>query len=404
MSAQPPYQPRHGFSSAYQQPAPAAGQAPAHWQPAPVRRARDVGVPVALLAILALVAAGIAGLFLLASPGWFLIGAVPSTLALAIGVACYLWLDRWEPEPPRLLVFAFLWGGAVAVVGALVVGTLLAVLGIWSDPYSATVVQAPIVEELFKGAFLLVMLTGSRKREMNSLIDHLVYAGMVGLGFAFVENLIYFSSAETFSDTALMAAVRTGFNMFGHSAYTTATAIGIYYSRNYQGATKVLMIVGGFCGAITLHAIWNLSATLGIGVLITVYVLILAPGFFGLVWLGIRSRRREGEMVARYLPGMVAQGLLDAREATWIASLEQRKQAKELALPQDRDAIDRLVNAVTELAFVRQRIDNQEMTSWLRQENDELVCVIVDERRSAAATLQRMAGQLQPMQLPIRWQ
>ena len=28
----------------------------------------------------------------------------------------YLWLDRWEPEPPRLLVLAFLWGASVAVV------------------------------------------------------------------------------------------------------------------------------------------------------------------------------------------------------------------------------------------------------------------------------------------------
>ena len=35
-------------------------------------------------------------------------------------VLAYLWLDRWEPEPPRLLVFAFLWGASVAVILSLV--------------------------------------------------------------------------------------------------------------------------------------------------------------------------------------------------------------------------------------------------------------------------------------------
>jgi len=29
---------------------------------------------------------------------------------------CLPWLDRWEPEPPRLLLFSFLWGASVAVV------------------------------------------------------------------------------------------------------------------------------------------------------------------------------------------------------------------------------------------------------------------------------------------------
>ena len=35
---------------------------------------------------------------------------------MTIVVLAYLWLDRWEPEPPRLLVLAFLWGASVAVV------------------------------------------------------------------------------------------------------------------------------------------------------------------------------------------------------------------------------------------------------------------------------------------------
>ena len=43
------------------------------------------------------------------------IGFVLSSVAMAGVVLAYLWLDRWEPEPPRLLVLAFLWGASVAV-------------------------------------------------------------------------------------------------------------------------------------------------------------------------------------------------------------------------------------------------------------------------------------------------
>ena len=44
------------------------------------------------------------------------IGFVLSSMAMTVVVLAYLWLDRWEPEPPRLLILAFLWGASVAVI------------------------------------------------------------------------------------------------------------------------------------------------------------------------------------------------------------------------------------------------------------------------------------------------
>ena len=44
------------------------------------------------------------------------IGFALSSVAMTIVVLAYLLLDRWEPEPPRLLVLAVLWGASVAVV------------------------------------------------------------------------------------------------------------------------------------------------------------------------------------------------------------------------------------------------------------------------------------------------
>ena len=62
----------------------------------------------------------IAGLIIIAltafNPVGTGIGFVLSSIAMTVVVLAYLWLDRWEPEPPRLLVLAFLWGASVAVV------------------------------------------------------------------------------------------------------------------------------------------------------------------------------------------------------------------------------------------------------------------------------------------------
>ena len=40
-----------------------------------------------------------------------------------------------------------------------------------------------MTEEAAKGLFLLLMMTGRRRNELNSLTDCLVYAGLVGGGF-----------------------------------------------------------------------------------------------------------------------------------------------------------------------------------------------------------------------------
>ena len=39
------------------------------------------------------------------------------------GSSTFLWIDRWEPEPPRLLLLAFAWGACVAALTALLVNS-----------------------------------------------------------------------------------------------------------------------------------------------------------------------------------------------------------------------------------------------------------------------------------------
>ncbi|MGI5952706.1 MAG: PrsW family intramembrane metalloprotease [Brooklawnia sp.] len=233
-----------------------------------------------------------------------------------------------------------------------------------------------------KGAFLFWMLTGARRRQMRTLVDHLVYAGFVGFGFAFVENLLYFASAQTLSDTIFMAIVRTGFNLFGHSFYTSAIAVGIYLGRRHQGSTRALYYIAGYVAAVLLHSLWNGAATLlgGIG-LITVYFLILTPAFIALVRQGIKARNREGQVIAAQLPLMAHQGLVPHQEAQWISALPNRAAMRRQLKGQDAQLARarNLVEAVAELAVIRDR-SLGEPSLFEEQEEAYLVQAILAER------------------------
>ena len=81
--------------------------------PRPIRK---VGAPLAVIITLGTLAGLILILLTAVNPAGTALGFVLSTIAMSVVLLCYLWLDRWEPEPPRLLVLAFLWGASIAIV------------------------------------------------------------------------------------------------------------------------------------------------------------------------------------------------------------------------------------------------------------------------------------------------
>ena len=123
-----------------------------------------------------------------------LVGAAAAARPLAVVVPTYLWLDRFEAEPLRLKAFAFGWGALVAPLVALVLNsTSLSVLRDIGVDHAASVEAvylAPVVEESVKGLAILLILWFQR-RELDGVVDGLVYAGLAGAGFAFTENILY---------------------------------------------------------------------------------------------------------------------------------------------------------------------------------------------------------------------
>lgn len=267
-----------------------------------MRRVRSVGAPIGVLITLGTLAGLLVILLTAVNPAGTAVGFVLSSAAMAVVVLAYLWLDRWEPEPPRLLLFAFLWGTSVAVLMSAV---LQIVLEVWfsaaapatdeATPSALTLVlAAPVTEEAAKGLFLLLMMTGARRNEMNSLTDCLVYAGLVGAGFAWLEDILYIADGESLADSLATAALRLVMAPFAHSLFTTLFALGVWFALHRRSTiAKIGCVVAGYVGAVLLHAMWNGSALLGPQGYFAVYVLWMMPVFGATVALALHNRRRE---------------------------------------------------------------------------------------------------------------
>ena len=65
-----------------------------------------------------------------------------------------------------------------------------------------------------------------RRDQMHGILDGIVYAALVGIGFAFVEDIFYYLGALN-SDVASVFLVRGIIGPFAHPLFTAATGIGI---------------------------------------------------------------------------------------------------------------------------------------------------------------------------------
>ncbi len=369
--------------------------------PRPIRK---VGAPLAVIITLGTLAGLILILLTAVNPAGTALGFVLSTIAMSVVLLCYLWLDRWEPEPPRLLVLAFLWGASIAIVVSVLLEAYIESAinpGQEETSFFTVAVVAPVVEEAAKGLFLLVMMAGRRRNELNSLTDCLVYAGVVAVGFAWLEDIFYIADGETLASSLVTAALRLIMGPFAHPLFTTFTGIGVYYALQQRNPlSKAGYVLLGYLAAVVMHGLWNGSALVSVQAYFGVYVAWMMPIFGLAIALAVGSRRREQRIVAEKLPGMVAAGLVTPQEAGWLGSIGTRKQAVS-AVRQSGGraagmAVQKFAAQVIELAFVRDRID--------RGFGDERVFALQTEeaygvhaaRAAAFPSLQWLAGYRPP--------
>ena len=357
--------------------------------PAPVRK---VGAPLAAIIALGTLVGLILSLLTAVDPGGTVLGFALSSLAMTCVLLCYLWLDRWEPEPPRLLVMAFLWGASVAVVLSVAFEHVIEqTFGFDGEkPSFVTVaIGAPVIEEAAKGAFLLLMMTGRRRAELNTMTDCLIYAGFTAVGFSWLENIFYIASGETVAGSLAIAGMRLALGPFAHPLFTTMIGIGVYFALQRRSLlAKAGFLLLGYLAAVLMHGLWNGSALLGASTYLGVYVLWMMPIFGLAITLAVVSRRRERHIIASKLPGLVAHGLVTPPEATWLGSLQSRKiavaNARRFGGRRAAWSVKRFTMAVVELAYVRDRID--------RGFGDERVFALQNEEAHRVVAARAQAG------------
>lgn len=297
-------------------------------------------ITLLLLAIASLVGLlALAAIALETGVSGFAIGFLMAAVPVPFYIALALWIDRLEPEPASMLAVAFLWGATIATFFAMIFNTLHeGMLTTFVGPRSASVLtnmfSAPLVEELAKGMALLLLFVW-RRDQFDDVTDGIVYATMVGLGFAMTENILYYGRAAVTEGGGGAAGVfflRGILGPFAHPLYTSMTGIGFGYAReSTRPSAKWTMPLLGLGGAVTLHAFWNTAATGG-AVFFAAYVFVMVPAIVAVLVVAYYSLRREARMIRAQLTHLVATGVLSADDVGCVTSVRRRCAASADAL------------------------------------------------------------------------
>lgn len=195
-----------------------------------------------------------------ASTGWLAVGA--STLSAIVGLAFLAWAARLKPTVLSWLA-AFGWGTGGALIfagfgnGFIDSAVEASNLSDEAVDFVTSVVTGPLVEETGKGIGVLALILAARK-VLDRPAQGGVLGALVGLGFAWGEDIGYYVSAledgmsglwESFLARALLGA-------YAHAIFTGVFGYALAWAvlRARNAFVGFLAAAGGFVGALALHA------------------------------------------------------------------------------------------------------------------------------------------------------
>lgn len=176
-------------------------------------------------------------------------------LAIAPGFAIMLLIyfrDKHEKEPIRLLLISFGLGIASVlitfIVSSLATKYAPKFSSILIDEAFRAFVSVAFIEELSK--FVLIMLFIFNKNDFNEPFDGIVYAVMVGMGFATFENVLY-----TFKGGYGTGILRMFTAVPGHAVF--AILMGYFIGKAKFSEHKILYSFVGLLIAILFHGVYD---------------------------------------------------------------------------------------------------------------------------------------------------
>lgn len=278
-----------------------------------------------------------------------LLGLVPLFVVLPV----LTWLDRLEPEPFRSRLHAVLWGATVAGLLSGVVNSGVAY--VFGEAWAA-VASAPLIEEAAKGLGIIMAL---RRREIDGVMDGIVYAGWVALGFAVVEDVLYLTTAAEAGALVEVFVVRVIVTPFAHLLFTAwiGLAIGLAVARQQPLLPNVAW---GYGLAAASHAAWNGSLTYSASAAGREWALLVAiPGFIALFLAAavtvVRIHRQDHDEFNRLAPLLAERYGLTRQEVAAFGSWQMVLNNRRNLSRRERERFDDVHGALARLALFHRR-------------------------------------------------
>lgn len=301
------------------------------------------------------------------SPVWWPVTAFLAGISLLVIALVMFLADRWDPQPFPLLLIAVFWGAAIAAFGSYWINSLNSLLVYMvtgseaAVSFAGPVISAPLVEETTKGAGLLVLMLLAR-RYFNGPLDGLIYGSLIGGGFAFTENIIYYTRILEEAGGAgvlILFIMRGVLNIFGHAIYTACTGVIVgFVTRKWGTIMGFLVFIPALIPGMLLHAAWNFTAGLGGGMAMTVLMygtkmvvsFIFLLVIIALIW-------DESRLTRVRLGDYANQGWLTHEEVDMLATWKGRREGKRWAAQIGaKPVMKRFIRESADLASIRQRL------------------------------------------------
>lgn len=200
------------------------------------------------------------------------LGGVLAALLIGLTWFVYFWrIDIFEQEPLVISLAALILGGAATFLtfplgDGLFALNAVKLNGQWLNDLIYSVLHIGVVEEAAK--FLPVVLVVLFSRQVNEPVDLVIYGSLSALGFATLENVLYFTQYGLhIAYSRFLTATVLHMSMTGFISYCWAKA------RYIRIRNPILPVLGGFALAAVAHGLYD--------------YFILGPLNFGILSIGI---------------------------------------------------------------------------------------------------------------------
>jgi len=179
-----------------------------------------------------------------------IIDVLVSLLPVFFVLLALILLDSFKLVRFRFVVIAIL-AGCLAAEAAYLINTYL----IHHLELETTILRryaAPVIEEIFKAAFVVYLMRSSR---IGFMVDAAIFGFAVGSGFSFIENVYYLHSVH---DANILLWIIRGFGTaVMHGGTTALFAIITKTLVDRNSVYPAISYVPGFLLAVCLHSFFN---------------------------------------------------------------------------------------------------------------------------------------------------